>query len=280
MKRHEVVVARAYQACSDIARNSGSNFYRGMSFTLNRHKRLALFSVYAWMRAIDDIADGDLSRDEKMTKIHVFYDKTAALYSGSLDLESASLWMALNHTIHHYTLPLSYFHDMFLGQLQSIEQNSYANFEELYQYCYRVASVVGLICISIWGYEGGAAALKLAEYRGIALQLTNIIRDVYQDTQEGKSYIPAEWMGSEPRGAWDEMVEQAEHYYEASRDLERMVSRSGRLSLQLMTGSYELLLHKMKKKPQEVLQGQMVGLSKSEKLGLCFKEMLKWCLAR
>ena len=281
MNRQGVSVEQSYQLCRKIAKESGSNFYQGMWFTLDRNKRDALFSVYAWMRAIDDIADGDLEMEEKIKQLHAFYQQTEQLYSESTPPSDTSFWLAFHNTIQHYPIPLEYFRDMLLGQLQSIQQSSYATFDDLYEYCYRVASTVGLICISIWGYEGGNAAQKMAEYRGIALQLTNIVRDVHLDAQEGKWFIPAEWMG-ETTGleqALNKMIAQAEYYYTASKKLEKMVSKRGSLSLLLMTYSYASLLDKIKKQPQEVLRGHRIRLTRTEKLTLCITGIFRWCFA-
>lgn len=275
-------IGRSYQLCRKIARESGSNFYHGMWFTLDRNKRFALFAVYAWMRAIDDIADGDLEHNAKLNQLQTFFQQTENLYTDDpVDFDDTSFWLALQDTIRHYPLPLSYFREMYLGQIQSIEQNAYATFSDLYQYCYRVASIVGLICVSIWGYKGGARALQLAEYRGIALQLTNIIRDVYKDRKEGKLFIPTEWVEKKEEldCALQKMIAQAEYYYQASSRLDRMVSKRGSLSLQLMTHSYVILLSKIKKTPHKVLQGQIIQLTRSEKLTLCIMGIFKWCWA-
>lgn len=281
MAKHGLQLQQSYQLCRKIAKDSGSNFYQGMWFTLDKNKRYALFAIYAWMRAIDDIADGDLTLEDKMTQIQEFYQKTEQLYSDSFVPTDSSFWFALHHTIQHYPIPLTYFREMFLGQLQSIQQNSYSTFADLYQYCYRVASIVGLICVSIWGYKGGSAVLKLAEYRGIALQLTNIARDVYQDTREGKWYIPAEWLGTQAEldQAFRKIIDQADHYYQASKRLEKMVSKRGSLSLVLMTYSYIFLLNKIKKHPKQVLNGYPIRLTRGEKLTLCITGIFKWCFA-
>ena len=281
MNRQGVSIEQSYQLCRKIAKESGSNFYQGMWFTLDKSKRHALFSIYAWMRAIDDIADGNLTLEDKTKQLQLFFQQTEELYTHATPINATSFWVALHHTIQHYPIPLTYLREMYLGQIQSIEQHSYATFAELYEYCYRVASIVGLICISIWGYEGGGAALQLAEYRGIALQLTNIIRDVHLDAKEGKVFIPAEWIENqtELKHAFHKMIEQAEYYYQASKNLETLVSKRGSLSLVLMTCSYASLLNKIKKKPQEVLNGQAIRLSRIEKLTLCITGIFKWCFA-
>lgn len=281
MNRQEVIVAQSYQLCRTIAKESGSNFYQGMWFTLDKNKRNALFAIYAWMREIDDIADGPLELEEKIKQLHLFYQQTEQLYAESSVLNQVSFWVALQHAIRCYAIPQAYFRDMLLGQLQSIQQKTYATFADLYEYCYRVASTVGLICIAIWGYQGGGSAQKMAEYRGIALQLTNIIRDVHLDAQEGQCFIPTEWMGQHDAlaPALDKMIEQAEYYYNASKKLEKMVSKRGSLSLLLMTHVYASLLDKIKKQPQQVLQGLRIQLSRMEKLRLCITGIFRWCFA-
>src|SRR5580704_15971307 len=184
-------IEASYLYCRELVKQSGSNFYYGMWLTLNKEKRDSLFAVYAWMRAIDDIADSELSEEEKIRQLNSFYRTTENILQTPPLFEHEahfvdnlhSFWPAFQQTILKYNISISYFHDMFVGQLQSVQQNRYDNFPDLYQYCYRVAASVGLACIAIWGYKGGELTRKMAEYRGIAFQLTNVVRDVHADAK-------------------------------------------------------------------------------------------------
>ncbi len=291
---------QSYLHCRELVKKSGSNFYYGMWLTLNKEKRDSLFAIYAWMRAIDDIADSDSPEDEKIKQLNDFYRKTEAILNASSFDEQEllpedtlhSFWPAFQQTIIRYNISFSYFHDMFVGQLQSIQQNRYENFLDLYQYCYRVAASVGLACIAIWGYKGGELTQKMAEYRGIALQLTNVVRDVSADAKNGKLFIPLEWVEhdedishqmvvdneEEVIKAVNEIISQAEHYYEKSRQLERHVSRTGSLSLRVMTKTYFSLLKKIKKNPQLILENRKIKLNRFEKLSTCFSGIVQWCV--
>lgn len=292
-------IEKSYQYCREIVKNSGSNFYYGMWLTLNKEKRNSLFAIYAWMRTIDDIADSELSEQQKIKQLHEFYQKTERiLQSKSSTHEDFSIappdsfWPAFQQTILKYQISTDYFQDMYKGQLQSVQQNNYENFSDLYQYCYRVAASVGLACIAIWGYEGGEATRKMAEHRGIALQLTNVVRDVYNDARSGTIFIPLELIKNNQNisnqiiqgnksdiiEAMHEIISQAEHYYQESQMLERQVSRTGSLSLRVMSKTYAVLLKKIKKNPHLVFANKKVKLTKFEKLSLCLLGIFQWCV--
>lgn len=294
-----VQLEQSYQSCRSIVKKSGSNFYYGMWLTLNKRKRDALFSIYAWMRAIDDIADSSLPDAEKIKQLEEFYQMTVSLMkqpamTTSDDLSFASsFWPAFQQTTHEYAIDPEYFEQMYLGQVQSIQQNTYDNFADLYQYCYRVAATVGLVCVVIWGYTGGEQTLKMAEYRGIALQLINVVRDIQSDALSHKFFIPKEWLGHDEQliqkfidsknktlliPVMQKIIDRAEYYYAASQELEHRVSRVGSLSLRVMSQTYFSLLKKIKKDPSLVLSGEKVKLNHFEKISVCMLGVVQWCI--
>jgi phytoene synthase len=181
---------------------------------------------------------------------------------------------------------------MFLGQQQSIEQHRYTTFSELYRYCYLVASTVGLICIYIWGYNGTEDTRKMAEYRGIALQLINVVRDVYTDAVEGNFFIPIELVKNnatmhqqiitgdhqEIIKAIENIIAKAEDYYQKSYGLERHVSRSGSLSMRVMSKTYFCLLKEIKKNPSLIFSGEKIKLTGWKKLMVCVISIVQWCV--
>ena len=268
--------------CREVARQRARNFYYGMKL-VPEPKRSAMYAWYAWTRAADDLADelGDVAG--KIERIEQFRrDTDTAINCGDGhddDLPVGPIWPALRHVVHTYHLPAHYMHDMLDGQLIDQRQYRYKTFEQLYDYCYKVASVVGLACIEIWSYEGDAETRKLAEWRGIAFQLTNILRDVLEDAQRDRVYLPAEdfdvfelspqmfLMGSPPEAAAgiERVAHRAEQYYQKSAALDGRVHRDGRACLWAMTRIYRGLLGKILRNPTRVLSGKSMRLCAARK---------------
>ena len=168
-------------------------FIHGICLT-PKAKRLALYAVYAWMKTLDDIVDGNGTLSAKYEQLQKFYAETLTMIAPNISPEYCAtqekFWLAFRHTILFYQIPFEYLNAMFEGQKQDLQPILFQNFADLYQYCYRVASTVGLICIKIWGYDGGKSTEQFAEYQGIAFQLTNILRDVTTDSKLGRNYLP------------------------------------------------------------------------------------------
>jgi phytoene synthase len=290
-------VLRASQAyCAQVTRERAANFYHGMKLVAEP-KRSANYALYAWMRLADDLADeaGELAARE--VALRQFYEKTLRVIDPAGGAEAARaaaggavaggdggdelLWPAVRDMVLRYGLPTEYLEQMIAGQLLDQKQMRYRTFGELYDYCYKVASVVGLSCIEIWGYEGGAATRQLSEWRGIAFQLTNILRDVMEDAERGRIYLPAEDFGvydlsptmftldrsgDVVRGI-GKVAQRAVEYYEKSAPLEAKVHPDGRACLWAMTRIYRGLLDQIVRDPAVVLS-RRVSLSKWRKLAI------------
>ena len=190
----------AYSVCRSIARSAAKNFYYGFA-VLPRRKRNALSAVYAFMRRCDDITDDStLSPYDRHVKLTEWLDKVhRALAAQPTD---DPVLLALTDTQRSYQIPIGLLDQLAYGTGADLEYGPepapgapllvrYQTFEELRQYCYGVASVVGLVCIRIFGYRDPAAE-PLAERCGLAFQLTNIIRDVKEDAAMGRVYFPQE----------------------------------------------------------------------------------------
>ena len=182
----------SYQFCAKIAQREARNFYHAF-LLLPRDRRLAMCALYAFLRHTDDLADEPGTAEQK----------TAALeqWRGALDaaLEGQALaWPglpAVADTVSRRSIPHEYLHAVIDGVSMDMQPRGFADFGELADYCYHVASVVGLCCIHIWGYRSdGGRAERLAEGCGIALQLTNILRDIREDARNGRIYLPREEM--------------------------------------------------------------------------------------
>lgn len=191
----------SYDFCHGLMRSAARNFYYGMRL-LPLAKRRAMFALYSFMRLCDDLADGAITdtvvplgrphTTDRQELLESWRQQTHAALAG--DPGAHPIWPAFADMAKRFSIPSRYFDEAIDGQLQDLRQSTYETFAELYQYCYRVASTVGLAAVYIWGFEDDRA-LKLAEHRGIAMQLTNILRDQREDTLRGRRYTPAEDFG-------------------------------------------------------------------------------------
>jgi phytoene synthase len=188
----------AYSVCRHIARSSAKNFYYGFMLLPSR-KRNALSAVYAFMRHADDLSDDPgMAPEERRTKL----DEFIASYRRSLENGSTDdpVFLALRDSQQAYGIPMELLDQLVAGTGMDVREGlapqdgpllAYRSFTDLYNYCYHVASVVGLVCIRIFGYRDPKAE-HYAELLGIAFQLTNILRDVKEDAAMGRIYLPQE----------------------------------------------------------------------------------------
>ncbi len=275
-----MTVDRSYQHCERVARSQAKNFY--ITFLLlSRDQRRAMCAIYAFMRYCDDLSD-----DAGIA------DRASAIAAWSKDLESTlagappdnPVWPAFADAVQRYKIPHQYFRDMIAGVSSDLEPRTIATFDELYGYCYQVASVVGLTIVHIFGFDS-PEALKLAEKCGIAFQLTNILRDVREDAENGRVYWPSEDLarfGVVPEDlrktaltpALKRMLafeaQRARAFYDESAPLVTMVHLDSQASLRALIGIYSRLLDKIVAADYDVLS-QRVRVPTPEKL---------WILAR
>lgn len=177
--------ASAY--CRQVTKQHAKNFYYAFLF-LPVPKRQAIYAVYAFCRYCDDIADEEHVNTPPETLLTEWRQELDRCYAGA---PTHIITQALQPVITNYAIPKSYFQDLIDGVEMDLSIQRYPTFTELEQYCYRVASVVGLICIEIFGYTHPGVQ-DYARQIGIALQLTNIIRDVKEDAERGRIYLPIE----------------------------------------------------------------------------------------
>ncbi len=280
--------AESYVYCERLAKREAGNFYPAFRL-LPRPQRLAMCALYAFLRVADDLSD----------EPGAVADKRAALdaWSRGLDLALAGtpshpVHPALAHTVAAYAVPPEYLHAVVDGVRMDLEPVRYETFAGLYRYCYHVASAVGLACIHVWGFDREEAKVP-AEAAGIALQLTNILRDLAEDAARGRVYLPQEDLkrfGYDEdrlrRGERDEPfralmrfeIERARSYYEAARPLRKMLRPPGRAVFQVMTDIYRGLLEEIARRDYDVFRGR-VRLSKGRKLWLAARALpTRWGL--
>jgi phytoene synthase len=271
-------LTEALRHCRDVTRHRARNFYYGLKLT-PEPQRSALYSIYAWMRRADDLVDSAAAETGgRRHALEAFRVATDAALGGS-SAGDDPLWVALSHTASRYDLPREAFHGVLEGQSEDLSGRRYETFGQLRVYCERVASTVGLICISIWGYHDPSAR-ELAVERGIAFQLTNILRDYKQDYDAGRVYLPQEdfdrhrltpaqlrtW--GEParcRSLVLEQVARARSFYDRSAPLEGMITPSCRPTLWAMTTIYHGLLQKLERLPERIVSDHRLRLSSMRK---------------
>ena len=215
-RRVDLQVADAYRECQAFTRRRATNFYIAFS-ALPRNKRQAIYAAYAYAGTVDDAVDDAGTQDERAAALHQAHQLLHAAYNGG-DAEPSWLTSGLADAVERYHIPRDRFEELVLGMEHDLTHTRYETWADLEQYCYRAASVIGLICICIFGYDRSQTQLAInsAVAMGKALQITNIMRDVKEDAQRGRIYIAREDL--ERHGLTDDHI--LNHVYsEPFRDL-------------------------------------------------------------
>jgi phytoene synthase len=284
-----VTIAEAYAVCGAIAQREAKNFYYSFR-VLPEHKRNAMCAVYAFMRRADDIADDESMPVVERRAVMAQWVESwrAARRSG---LSDDPVFFALNNTQRRFAIPDTLLEELVQGTTMDLEPRpemegevqTYAIFDDLYRYCYLVASVVGLVCIKIFGYTD-LRAEKLAEETGVAFQLTNILRDVKEDAERGRIYLPLDLLrefgvsvervkmlaagaAMEPseRAMLQALGAKAEAYYSSADRLLPLIDADSRAALWVLVTIYHRLLGKMRQAEWDVF-AQRVSVSTPAKL--------------
>jgi len=284
-------ITAAYAYCREIARREAKNFYWAFR-VLPRHKSDAMCAIYAFMRRADDISDDESKPlEQRRGEMAMWLDGWRATSLRDEDAPSSqasamsltatsdlTVFRALRDTQHRFSIPDSLLEELIAGTTMDLNPQTadesgvqtYATFEELYRYCYLVASVVGLVSIRVFGYSDKQAE-ALAEETGIAFQLTNILRDVKEDIERGRVYIPLDLMEDfgetvpelrelaagrtmteRERGMLATLAIRAERYYVAGRKLVPLVDRDSRAAMWVLMAIYHRLLSRIGERQMEV----------------------------
>lgn len=265
-----MTVPESYAWCEQIARSRAKNFYYSF-LLLSKPQRNAMCAIYAFMRYCDDLSDDETLAD-RASEIRQWRSDLEKALNGETSMHA--VWPAFHDAVTRYKIPREYFFDMIEGVSSDLAPQTVETFEDLYRYCYRVASVVGLTIIHIFGFDD-PQALLLAEKCGIAFQLTNIIRDVKEDEGLGRRYLPAEDLRKfgvvEIKGsaAFRSLMEfegaRARQYYRESAPLLGLVHKESRRSLWALIEIYSRLLKRIEASGYDVLS-QRVRVPTWEKL--------------
>ncbi len=265
-------IEQSYRYCRRVARARARNFYYSF-LLLPAPQRSAMCAIYAFMRYCDDLSDEPGAN-------------RAAIDRWRADLDAAlegrfgghPVWPAFHDAVTRYSIPHGYFYEMIEGVASDLEPRRFETFGQLYRYCYQVASVVGMTVVHIFGFDS-PAALPLAEKCGIAFQLTNILRDIREDLENGRVYLPAEDLGrfgvteedmaaGKRDGAFVELMRfeaaRARAHYEESRPLLEVIHPRSRRSLWALIEIYSRLLQRIESRNYDVFS-ERVRLSAWEK---------------
>lgn len=265
-----VTVEESYAYCTRVARSRARNFYYSF-LLLSREQKQAMCAIYAFMRFCDDLSD-----DAGATQAGI--ERWRAELGAALEGQFSDnpVWPAFHDAVNRYKIPHRYFYEIIDGVSRDLKPQRFETFDDLYGYCYQVASVVGLTVIHIFGFES-PRAIELAEKCGIAFQLTNILRDVREDEEHGRIYLPREDLAR--FGVDAAMFRQdeafvrlmrfeavrARKYYAESQPLLDLVARRSRPSLWALMQIYSRLLERIEQANYRVLE-QRIRLPLWEKL--------------
>lgn len=265
----------SFAQCRRIARAQARNFYYGFRL-LPREKHAALCALYAFMRWVDDISDAPGDCAGKREGLELARKTLEGVARG--DVTGPVILPALAHTLAKYRIPHGYLDELLDGAQMDLDGAEYRTFEDLWLYCHRVAGVVGQCCVCVFGFKD-ARALELADRLGLAFQLTNILRDIVEDSSQGRIYLPAEDLerfgcaasalaAAPPSGAARELfrfeAERARGFYAEGAALIPLIHKDSRAALWALARIYGGLLGKMAERDYDVTSAR-VGLSGVEK---------------
>jgi len=307
------MVQASYDFCEELTRREAGNFYHSFKYLPN-DKRRAIMAYYAFCRRADDIADGDFvdvfpggssddpesmeyresierlspggpvldrsAYNDKMSQLFYYRKKLSTAYGNITSTDP--IFIALKDTVRRYGIQRQLLDDMISGMENDFHKNRYQTFEDLYSYCYRVASTVGLVCIEIYGYDDPRAK-EYAESWGVFMQLINIIRDVAEDADRDRIYLPLEdlsrWGITEQdvksgkellnHPGWvpfvEEYLDRADGYRQRAFKLLSHLDKSARYSPAAMASFYQSIMTKITKSKGDVFTDR-IQLTKTEKI--------------
>ncbi len=288
MRMPALEVELAYRACEGITRREAANFYYGIRL-LPREKREAMSAVYAFARRVDDIGDGDAEQPAKLAALDAERACLAeiadsapsglrALSAGCVD----PVAVALANARSRFDLPLEALFLLIEGVELDVRGTRYETFDELVVYCRDVAGSIGRLCLAIFTAGEANGHATLADDLGVAMQLTNILRDVREDYDHGRVYLPAEDLRSFGCSAPPEMsaelirfeAQRARNWFDRGLGLIDVLDARSAACVLAMTGIYRRILERIARQPEEILQ-RRISLSGSEKALLAARSLAK-----
>lgn len=288
MKNRPDVLRSSYAECRRVTRRAGSNF-TPCFYLLSRDRRQAMEALYAYMRHTDDLVDGEMEAEDAAGALALWREQTgSALTTAAIHLDGhARILPALADTARRFEIPPEHLLSAIDGAEMDLAKKRYETFDELAEYCHRVATVVGLACLRIWGYRGDDPG-DAAEACGMAFQLTNILRDLREDCERGRVYLPQEDLR---RFGYSEVdlaaanvderfaelmrfqIERAERFYRVAAKLAEGLDAGGRRIFMMMIRVYYRLLKEIEAEPSRVLS-ERIHLGHWRPLGIMVRTLL------
>jgi phytoene synthase len=280
-------VGESYRYCRRIAKSRAKNFYYSF-LLLDKPRRDAMCAIYAFMRHCDDLSDDPAVPDKAQIRNSIAVWRMQLDRALQGEVGDNVIWPAFSDTVQRYRIPHRYFHEMIDGVLSDLEPRQMQTYGELYRYCYQVASVVGLTIIHIFGFRS-PRALLFAEKCGVAFQLTNILRDVREDAEMSRLYLPLEdlarfevpveqlYSGKEDERFRNLMrfeAQRARAYYDESAPLSELIEPQSRRSLWALRQIYLRLLGKIEESNYSVLS-RRISVSTRAKILLLLRAFLQ-----
>lgn len=279
-------ITEAYSRCEEVTRSEARNFSYGIRL-LPTPKRQAMSALYAVARRIDDIGDGDDPAPVKLEALARTRKHLAALSAGPGEAGDDAILVALADAARRYPIPMAALDELIDGCEMDVNGVVYDTFDDLVGYCRRVAGTVGRLSLAVYGCDDPRTAEPLADALGVALQITNILRDVIEDRDAmGRVYLPRadlDRFGAQAdlRGPTDAVVAvitfeaaRAETWYAEGLQLLPMLDRRSRACTAAMAGIYRRLLVRMQRDPAAVLS-RRVSLPPWEKVGVAFRGLTR-----
>ncbi len=273
-------LAESYRYCEHVAKTQAKNFYYSF-LTLPPERKAAMCAIYAFMRYSDDVSDEAAENRSKVDEMRQWRSALEKAFAG--DYGDSLILPAFHDTVQKYHIPAHYFQELIDGTEMDLSIQRYETFEDLHLYCYRVASIVGFVCIHVWGFdEADGKALEYAEACGLAFQLTNILRDVKEDCERDRIYLPQEDLrrfgvteAQLKAGVMDEKVhalikfeaDRAKEYYRQANALRPLVHPAGRSTLRIMIQIYRGILTSIERNGYDVFKTR-ARVSTPRKLGI------------
>lgn len=278
------VLDAAYAECRQITRQEARNFYFAF-LTLPARRRRAIYVAYAFCRYCDDAVDAAGTADAKMARVNQLRAQLDAAYAGYAD---TPLFIGLADVAASYAIPQQYFSDVLDGVESDLVKTRYADFAELRRYCYQVASAVGLVCIHIFGCRINDKSRQRAIDLGLAMQLTNICRDVREDWEMGRIYLPQDERDSfgvseddlaagvvtpQFAGLMQYQIERARYYFASGRRLLPYLPRRSRACPAALGLIYGRVLDRIEVRGGDVFS-ERISPGKGEKVRLMARAWL------
>ncbi len=282
-----MTVSEAQACCTAYTKKSGSNFYYSFLF-LPKAKRDAMYTIYAFCKAVDSAVDEPAAGSNPKDELKHWREELDAVYAGT---PTTPIMVSLAHHVKTLGIPKAYFEELIKGVEMDLFNNRYVTFDELSLYCYRVASVVGLICLHVFGVTS-ARAQDYAVALGMAFQLTNILRDVGADAAERRIYLPLDdlqkWnypekamlnqnYSAEFRALMEYEASRAHHYYTRAEAALKGLPPQERRALtvaEIMRGIYSRILERIERSNYRVF-GPRISLTTTQRVLIALRIWLR-----